>query len=91
MELLGRTTLLLLLSPAAAPADPPFWTIHVVNDACPDYTWGHDEKTTRRSMAELVRAHLDAMTRTDGEAEASRDRYTMAVTNEALAFLEHYP
>ena len=42
-------------------------------------------------MAELVRAHLDAMTRTDGEPEWNRDRYTMAVTNEALAFLEHYP
>ncbi len=42
-------------------------------------------------MAELVRSHLDAMARTDGEPEWNRDRYTMAVTNEALAFLEHYP
>jgi hypothetical protein len=75
----------------AAPADPPSWTIHVVNDTCPDYTWGFDEKATRRNMAELVRAHLDAMTATDGEPEVVRDRYTMAVTNEALAFVEHYP
>jgi hypothetical protein len=91
MELLGMTTLLILIARVAGPSDPPPWTIHVVNDSCPDYTWGFDEKATRRNMAELVRAHLDAMTRTDGEAEASRDRYTMAVTNEALAFLEHYP
>jgi hypothetical protein len=42
-------------------------------------------------MAELVRAHLDEMARTDGEPEATRGRYTMAVTNEALAFLERYP
>ena len=75
----------------AQPVPPPPWTIHVVNDTCPDYTWGFDEKTTRRNMAELVRAHLDAMARTDGEPEWNRDRYTMAVTNEALAFLEHYP
>ncbi|HSD27322.1 MAG TPA: hypothetical protein VLL75_08455 [Vicinamibacteria bacterium] len=80
------------LQPAfAAPAPAPPWTIHVVNDTCPDYTWGFDERQTRRTMAELVRAHLDAMTRSDAEPEASRDRYTMAVTNEALAFLEHYP
>ena len=73
------------------PAGQPPWTIHVVNDTCADTTWGFDEKTTRRNMAELVRSHLDAMTRTDGEPEWNRDRYTMAVTNEALAFLEHYP
>ena len=63
----------------------------MVHDTCADYTWGFDEKATRRNMAELVRAHLDAMTRTDGEPEESRGRYTMAVTNEALAFVEHYP
>ena len=84
LALLGAAT------SGAQPASSP-WTVHVVNDNCPDTTWGFDEKTTRRSMAELVRAHLDAMTRTDGEAEWNRDRYTMAVTNEALAFLERYP
>ena len=76
---------------SAQPASPPLWTLHVVNDTCPDYTWGFDEKTTRRNMAELVRAHLDAMARTDADPEGNRDRYTMAVTNEALAFVEHYP
>jgi hypothetical protein len=91
MRLLGMAGSLLLLAAAAAPSEPPAWTIHVVNDSCADYTWGFDEKATRRHMAELVRAHLDAMTRTDGEAEATRDRYTMAVTNEALAFVERYP
>ncbi|HSD29113.1 MAG TPA: hypothetical protein VLL75_17565 [Vicinamibacteria bacterium] len=82
---------LALLRPALAAPAPPPWTIHVVNDTCADYTWGFDERQTRRDMAELVRAHLDAMRRTDGEPESSRDRYTMAVTNEALAFLESYP
>ena len=62
-----------------------------MNDTCSDYTWGFDEKATRLNMAELVRAHLDAMARTDDWPEAVRARYTMAVTNEALAFLEHYP
>jgi hypothetical protein len=74
----------------AAPASP-IWTIHVVNDTCPDYTWGSDEKQTRRNMADLVRAHLDAMSATDTEPEWNRDRYTMVVTNEALAFIEHNP
>ena len=91
---MGLCSLVLSLLAAAAahgsPDSPP-WTIHVVNDTCPDYTWGFDEEATRRNMAELVRAHLDEMARTDGEPVASRDRYTMAVTNEALAFLEHYP
>jgi hypothetical protein len=85
------TTLSLLAAVLqGAPGSPP-WTIHLVNDACADYTWGFDEEATRRNMAELVRAHLDEMARTDGEPEASRDRYTMTVTNEALAFLERYP
>ena len=83
--------LLLPLGAAAEPPEPPRFTIHVVNDTCPDYTWGFDERETRRNMADVVRAHLDEMTRTDGEREGNRDRYTMAVTNEALAFLEHYP
>jgi alpha-mannosidase len=80
----------LALAADAAPA-PPTRTIHVVNDTCPDYTWGSDEKQTRRNMADLVRAHLDAMSATDTEPEWNRDRYTMAVTNEALAFIEHNP
>jgi hypothetical protein len=86
---------LFLLAAASDPAPPPgsqaAWTVHIVNDTCADTTWGFDEKATRRNMAELVRSHLDAMTRTDREPEWNRDRYTMAVTNEALAFLELYP
>lgn len=83
----------LALAAAAAfgSPDPPPWTIHVVADTCADYTWGFDEEATRRNMAELVRAHLDRMVRTDGEPEGLRARYTMSVTNEALAFLERYP
>jgi hypothetical protein len=81
----------LVLPPAADEPVPPSWSIHVVNDTCADTTWGFDEETTRRNMADLVRAHLDAMARTDAEPEGNRDRYTMAVTNEALAFLERYP
>jgi hypothetical protein len=88
---LALALLLLPLAAAAAAPEAPRFTIHVVNDTCGDYTWGFDEGETRRNMAEVVRAHLDEMTRTDGEAEGNRDRYTMATTNEALAFLEQYP
>jgi hypothetical protein len=91
---LGLSPIALALAlPAAAAERPeaPVFTIHVVNDACADYTWGFDEAQTRRNMADLVRAHLDEMSRTDDQPEGNRDRYTMAVTNEALAFLERYP
>jgi hypothetical protein len=77
----------LALGSAAA---PPQWTLLVANDTCPDYTWGDDEPTTRRDFAELVRAHLDEMTRTDAFAPGARDHYTM-ITQEALCFLERYP
>ena len=66
------------------------WTVIIANDTCPDYTWDDDEATTRKSFAELVRSHLDEMTRTDGEAPENRDHYTM-VTHEALWFLDRYP
>ena len=51
---------------AQAPSDPSQWTIYITNDNCPDYTWGYGEEQTRRAMADLVAAHLDAMRRTDG-------------------------
>jgi hypothetical protein len=67
------------------------WTVYITNDNCPDYTWGFTEEQTRRAMADLVAAHLDLMTRTDGEAPENRDRYNAAVTQEVLCFLERYP
>jgi len=85
--------LLLCVVPAAGQArqDPSAWTIYVTNDACSDYTWGFDEQKTRRAYADVVRAHLDEMTRTDGEAFENRDRYNLSVAQEADAFFEYYP
>ena len=77
--------------PAAPQDDPSAWTVYVLNDNCPDYTWGFNEAQTRRAFADVVRAHLDEMTRTDGERPENQDRYNMAVTQEALCFLEHCP
>jgi len=71
-------------------AAAPRWRIYVANDNCPDYTWGFTEEQTRRSFADIVRAHLDEMKRTDRYAPENRDRYNMAVTQEALCFLERY-
>jgi hypothetical protein len=67
------------------------WKIYIAGDACSDYTWGFDESQTRRNFAELVRAHLDEMTRTDRDEPDSRARYNMSVIQEALCFLEAYP
>jgi hypothetical protein len=76
-------------------ADPPQqrapWTIYVTNDNRPDYTWGLAERQTRKAFADIVAAHLDLMKQTDGDAPADRNRYNMAVTQEAICFLEHYP
>src|ERR1035441_6201301 len=69
----------------------PAWTVYITNDTCPDYTWAQTEEQTRQSLADLVRAHLDEISRTDQAALENRDHYTMAVTNEALCFLERYP
>jgi hypothetical protein len=67
------------------------WTVYVANDNCPDYTWGLTEEQTRQAFADVVRGHLDEMKRTDGQPSESRDRYNMAVTQEALCFVEKYP
>jgi len=86
--------LLVGLAPLAAgesTSDPADWTIYVANDNCPDYTWGLTEAQTRKAFADIVRGHLDEMKRTDNEAPENRDRYNMAVTHEALCFVEHYP
>lgn len=70
---------------------PDEWTIYITNDNCPDYTWGFTEEQTRQSFADIVRSHLDEMKRTDGEDKNNQDRYNMAVTQEALCFVERYP
>ncbi len=67
------------------------WTIFVTNDNCPDYTWGYSEEQTRRAFADIVRSHLDLMKQTDNEPLENRNRYNMAVTQEAICFLEYYP
>jgi alpha-mannosidase len=67
------------------------WTIYVTNDACSDYTWGFNEEQTRRAYADVVRAHLDEMVRTDHEKAENQDRYNLSITQEALAFVERYP
>jgi hypothetical protein len=67
------------------------WVFYITNDNCPDYTWGFSEAETRQAYADIVAAHLDEMTRTDDRPADSRDRYNMAVTNEALCFVEKSP
>ena len=76
---------------AVAPEEASEWTIYVTNDNCPDYTWGLTEEQTRQSFADIVRAHLDEMNLTDSQESHNRDRYNMAVTQEALCFVERYP
>lgn len=71
--------------------DPNRWSIYVVNDNCPDYTWGYIEEQTRQAFADIVRGHLDEMNRTDSLEPWNRDRYNMAVTQEAICFVERYP
>jgi hypothetical protein len=76
---------------AQTPEDVSRWTIYITNDNCPDYTWGLTEEQTRKSFADIVRAHLDEMNRTDSQEPGNRDCYNMAVTQESLCFVEHYP
>ena len=76
---------------AAKAAGPAEWTIYVTNDNCPDYTWGYTQEQTRQAFADIVRGHLDEMNRTDEQEPWNRDRYNMAVTQEAICFVEKYP
>jgi hypothetical protein len=76
---------------AAAPDDPAAWSVYITNDNCPDYTWGLTEEQTRQAFADIIRGHLDEMNRTDKEPPENQDRYNMAVTQEALCFVEKYP
>ena len=75
----------------AQPDDLPEWTIYITNDNCPDYTWGYTEEQTRQAFADIVKSHLDEMNRTDKESSENQDKYNMAVTQEALCFVERYP
>jgi hypothetical protein len=75
----------------AQPNNLSEWTIYITNDNCPDYTWGFTEEQTRQAFADIVKSHLDEMNRTDKESTENRDRYNMAVTQEALCFVEKYP
>jgi hypothetical protein len=81
----------LLLSGSVPGLDAGEWALYITNDNCPDYTWGLTEEQTRQAFADIVRAHLDEMDRTDSLESANRDRYNMAVTQEALCFVERYP
>jgi hypothetical protein len=72
-------------------ADPVQWNLYATNDNCPDYTWGLTEEQTRQAFADIVRSHLDEMNRTDGQEPWNQDRYNMAVTQEAICFVEKYP
>ena len=84
--------LVALSSPSSAQSVPDDnWTIYILNDNCPDYTWGFTEQQTRRAFADIVRAHLDEMKRTDDQPPHNQDRYNMAVAQEAICFVEHYP
>jgi alpha-mannosidase len=70
---------------------PSDWTIFITNDACSDYTWGFNEEQTRRAFADVVRAHLDEIQRTDHEKPENQDRYNLSITQEADAFVKYYP
>jgi alpha-mannosidase len=80
-----------LLLNTAQPNNLSEWTIYITNDNCPDYTWGFTEEQTRQAFADIVKSHLDEMNRTDKESTENQDRYNMAVTQEALCFVEKYP
>ena len=69
---------------------PSDWKIYIANDACSDYTWGDDEKQSRRDYADVVRGHLDEILQTKGQASQT-DHYNLSITQEALAFAEYYP
>jgi len=74
----------------AADTAPP-WRILIANDTCPDVTWGFTEAQVRESFAELIRAHLDEMNRTDAGPPENRDHYNLMAFVEAEAFFEKYP
>ena len=62
---------------AAEPAstDVSRWKVFIAHDNCPDYTWGFTEEQTRQAYADIVKAHLDEMKRTDDQPSPNQDRY----------------
>jgi hypothetical protein len=67
------------------------WTIYITNDSCSDYTWNNTEPDTLRAYAEIIRAHLDEMIRSDHEQPENQERYNLSITGEALSFFNLYP
>ncbi|HRY50401.1 MAG TPA: hypothetical protein P5186_20300 [Candidatus Paceibacterota bacterium] len=74
---------------SSAAAGP--WKIIIANDTCPDVTWGFTEAQVRASLAELIRAHLDEMNRSDAGPAENRNHYNLMAFVEAEAFFEKYP
>ena len=77
--------------PIPAEEDAPPWRIIIANDTCPDVTWGFTESQVRQAFADLIAAHLDEMTRTDGLPAEDRDHYNATAFIEVEAFLEKTP
>ena len=75
----------------AQPAQRAPWTIYITNDSCSDYTWNNTEPDTLRAYAEIIRAHLDEMIRSDHEQPENQERYNLSITGEALSFFNLYP
>ena len=73
-----------------AQVNHPF-LIFLSNDVCADYTWGLKEDEVHDAVAELIKAHLDEMNRTENFPFHIQDRYTCTITNELLFFLDKYP
>ncbi len=67
------------------------WTIYITNDSCSDYTWNNTQPDTLRAYAEIIRAHLDEMIRSDHEQPENQERYNLSITGEALSFFNLYP
>jgi hypothetical protein len=67
------------------------WTIYITNDSCSDYTWNNTEQDTLHAYAEIIRAHLDEMIRSDHEPSENQERYNLSITGEALSFFNLYP
>jgi len=75
----------------AQQADSEPWTIYITNDSCSDYTWNNTEPDTLRAYAEIIRAHLDEMIKSDQEQPENQERYNLSITGEALSFFNLYP